>query len=113
MAGADVKLSSFTRSEISDLFKRARVAVRYSGIRILAATASLPYARVLMVTPRASGNAPERNLFRRRIKAIFKENNLTIQKKDIIVIVDKRAIALTFEKLKQLLFLAVGYSHDS
>ncbi len=101
-------VSSFTRSEIADLFKRARVALRYTGIRFLKAKSILPQGRLLIVTPRACGNAPERNLIRRRVKDIFRTQNLGAFGFDIVMIVSKDGIATPFETLKTLLAQAVN-----
>jgi len=102
------KISSFKKSEISELFKRARVAIRCSGIRILTAQSKNKAGRILIVTPRTCGNSPQRNLFRRRIKAIFRENNLATHSKDFVIIVDKRGIATPFDKLRRLLLCAIS-----
>jgi ribonuclease P protein component len=100
------KISSFTRTEITQLFKKARISVRCTGLRILAAPTNNTCGRILIVTPKASGNAPKRNLFRRRIRAFFREHNLGQYSKDFVVIVNKRGIDLPFSKLGQLLLCA-------
>jgi len=104
------KISSFLRSEISQLFKRARIRVRFSGVRILTASTSSSRGRILIVTPRACGNAPQRNLFRRRIRAIFREHKLFEYSKDFVIITDKRGASLPFSKLCQLLLSAAEKS---
>lgn len=98
------KISSFTQSEITKLLNTARVKARIPGLRILAAPSSLPeHGRVLIITPRRSGNSPERNLIRRRIKAIFIEDELTQRNIDIVVIVRREGIDTSFGNLKKLL----------
>lgn len=96
------KISSFSRTEISDAFKQARLKVRYSGLKLLVAPSDQKHGKLLLITPRRSGNAPTRNLFRRRMKAIFKENNLLEKNVVLIAIVDSNGIALSFKKLQQL-----------
>lgn len=100
------KMSSFLRSEISQLFKRARLRVRFSGVRILTAASDKPCGRILIVTPRAAGHSPKRNLFRRRVRHVFREHNLAASAKDFVIITDKRGIDLSFSKLVQLLIQA-------
>ncbi len=102
------KLSSFSKIEIAELFKRTRMRVRFSGIKILVAESKTVHGKLLVVTPRASGSAPERNLFKRRIRAIFRENKLFTHKKDFVVLVNKQGIAVPFERLKELLLSAVS-----
>lgn len=98
------KISSFTQSEITKLLTTARVKTRIPGLRILAAQASLPeHGRVLIITPRRSGNAPQRNLIRRRIKAIFIEDELYTKNLDLVVIVRREGIETSFGTLKKLL----------
>lgn len=106
MPGTPKKISSFLQSEIDALFKQARVKVRYAGVRILTAPSKKPSGRILIITPKSSGNSPERNLFRRRIRALFREKKLFERSKDFVVITDKRGISLPFSKLGQLLLRA-------
>lgn len=107
-----IKISSFSRSEIAQLFKKARVVVRCTGLRILVAQTEQSIGRVLIVTPKASGTAPERNLFKRRIRAIFREHNLCQYSKDLVVICNKRGVDLPFSKLLQLLVLVAKGTSD-
>lgn len=100
------KISSFFQSEIDQLFKKAKVKVRYSGVRVLVAPAQGSFGRILIVTPKKCGNAPQRNLFKRRVRALFRENRLSEHHKDFVVIVDKRGIAIPFSKLRHLLLCA-------
>jgi len=98
------KISSFSRTEISNAFKRSRLKVRYSGLKLLVSPSEddAEHGKLLIVTPRRSGNSPQRNLFRRRIKSIFREKNLADQKIVIIALVDRNSIELSFKKLEQL-----------
>lgn len=51
------KISSFLQEEIDQLFKQARLRIRYCGVRVLTASTSATCARILIVTPKACGNA--------------------------------------------------------
>ena len=66
-------ISSFTKNEVSDLFKVARCLKRFQGLVILAGTAQKDHGRILVITPRRSGSAAQRNKIRRRLKTIFYE----------------------------------------
>jgi len=97
-------ISSFRQSEITELLKNAQVKTRIPGLRILTAPSLLTeYSRILIITPRRSGNAPQRNLIRRRIKSIFVEDNLFKNGFDFIVIVRREGIETDFKTLKKLL----------
>lgn len=61
------------------------------------------YARLLVVTPRKSGNAAERNLFRRRVKALFFENKLYERGFDWIFFAKKGVSKVSFSDLHNLL----------
>lgn len=112
MVRVNKAISSFRQSEIAELLKHARVKVRIPGLRILTAPSLLPdYGRVLIITPRRSGNAPQRNLIRRRIKALFVEDNLFRSGFDFVVIVRREAIDTEFKVLKKLLDRSARLCH--
>ncbi len=105
---APKKISSFSKIEIARLFKEATVKVRYPGVRILAGPLfpGQLYAKLLMVVSRRVGNAPQRNLIKRRLRAIFKEERLFLGMYNLTIIVDNRVIALPFTHLKALMLKA-------
>jgi ribonuclease P protein component len=72
----------------------------------LLAPAQADFARVLIIASRKVGNAPERNLMRRRIKSIFYEEKLYDQKFDCAIILQKKSLDLTFDQLKELILKA-------
>ena len=100
------KISKFTQREITDLFNRARRVIRNEACTILAAPRSGEFGRILIVASRKVGNAPERNVVRRRIKAIFYEEKLFSHGFDFVIIVQKKAVTLPFDQLKELLLTA-------
>lgn len=98
------KLSSFTRTEVTTLFKGARTKVKLPGLRILKAPISGRTAgRVLIVTPRRVGNAPERNLLRRRVRAIYREDKLYTHPYDCVLLFGKEALLIPFDELRRLI----------
>ena len=104
MPGIAGKISKFTKGEVDYLFQHARRIVRNQFCTILVAPRQSPeYARILIVLSRKVGTAPERNLIRRRIKAIFYEEKLFTHNVDCVVIVYKKMITLSFDQLKTLL----------
>src|SRR5437763_12894396 len=95
------KISKFTKSEIDYLFSHARRIVKTQTCTILVAPRQKEdFGRVLIVTSRKVGNAPERNLIRRRIKSIFYEEKLFARKFDCVVIAYKKMVVLSFDQLK-------------
>ena len=100
------KISKFTQREIEHLFKHARRIVRSEFCTILCAPRQQNFGRVLIVTSRKVGNAPQRNLLRRRIKAIFYEKKLYDGPFDWVIIMQKKATALSFDQLKTIILNA-------
>ena len=64
-------LSKFTKKEIDMLFKAVRVMGKIPAALLLGAPATQEYGRLLLVVSKKTGNAPQRNKLRRRLKDIF------------------------------------------
>ena len=103
------KITQFSKREIDYLFKNARRVLRHSAFIILSAPRQLDFSRVLIITSRKVGNAPERNKIRRRIKSIFYEETLFNSSCDYAIIVHKKAVELSFDEIKKIL---VGVCRD-
>lgn len=101
------EISRFIPEEVSEIFKKARRYLRHPGLDILCYPAKKEHGRILIVTSRKVGTAPQRNKIRRRLKAIFFEQQLFDHSLDCVVIIKKSGVDLTFEKLKQLLLEAI------
>lgn len=107
MSGIVGKISKFTKREIDNLFCNARRVVRNQFCTILVAPRQKKeFGRVLVVVSRAVGNAPERNLIRRRIKAIFYEEKLFTYDFDCVVIAQKKMVSLSFDQIKKIIVSA-------
>lgn len=94
------KTVKFTQHDVKALLAKAKRVLRQPGLDILLAHSDLPYGRLLIITPRRIGNAPERNRVRRRLKAIFREQELFTRPYDCVVIVKTNGISLSFDSLK-------------
>ncbi len=107
MSGIVGKISKFTKREIDYLFSNARRVVRNQFCTVLVALRQKEdFGRVLIVVSRAVGNAPERNLIRRRVKSIFYEEKLFEHNFDCVVIAHKKMTTLSFEQIKKMLLAA-------
>jgi len=107
MSGIAKKISKFTKREIDYLFSNARSIFKDKTCTVLVAPRqNKDFARVLIVASRKVGNAPERNLIRRRIKSIFYEEKLFAFGFDCVVIAYKKIVTLSFDQLKHLLLSA-------
>ena len=103
MAGIAKRISKFTKREIDNLFKQSRRVLRNALCTILIAPRQVDFGRALIVTSRKVGNAPERNLIRRRIKSIFYEEKLYDRTVDCVIIAQKKINELSFDQLKELI----------
>ncbi len=106
-------ISSFTKKEVALFFDASKVKARIPGLRILIAPAQKERGRILIITPRRSGNSPQRHRIRRRCKAIFLEEQLYKEPFDCAVIVRSEGIETSFDALKKLLLCAFQRSVQS
>lgn len=93
----------FTQQEIKALFKKAYRAYKGDGLDILIAPTHHCCGRILVVTPRKVGTAPERNKIRRRIKAIFHTEQLYKKRIDCFVIIKKMGTLYDYTRLKKII----------
>lgn len=109
------KISKFTKREIDYLFCHARRVFKDKNCTVLRAPAQKEFGRVLIIASRKVGNAPERNLIRRRIKSIFYEEKLFSLPFDCVVIAQKSIVSLSFEQLKNLILATYSkmVSHEN
>lgn len=108
MADIAGKISKFLEKEVSLLFKKARRTLHVPGLTILCHPEAKEWGRILVITSRKVGSAPERNLIRRRLKAIYYQEKLFEYHIDCIVIVKPSAKTLSFDELKTLLIKTVS-----
>jgi ribonuclease P protein component len=96
-------ITQFSETEIKELFRCARTVFKQIGLEIRRAPTKSEFGRILIVIPRLVGSAPQRNLIRRRIKALFYQGKLYEKKQDLIVLVRKGATKLSYQELKQII----------
>jgi len=95
--------SSLSQRDIRTIFRKARRVYQGPGLDLLLYPSPVDTGRLLVVTSRKIGSAPQRNRVRRRLKAIFHEEQLGIHGIDCIAIIKKPGISYSFDQLKELL----------
>ncbi len=101
-------ISRFTKKEIDLLFSTGKAVYKSKEFVILTAPCLLAFSRILLITSRKVGNAPQRNLLRRRGRAIFYEEKLFENQQHCVVIFRAPAKDLTFDQFKSILIKAVS-----
>ncbi len=99
-------ISSFSKKEVTTFFETSKVKARIPGLRVLISPAQKELGRILIITPRRSGNSCQRHLIRRRFKAIFLQEQLYKKGFDCGIIVRSEGIDTSFEDLRKLLLCA-------
>lgn len=97
----------FTPAQRRELLTRGRLIRRQNELDIRglkrAMDSSLLPGRILVITPRKIGNAPQRNRLRRRLTALYHEEGLYKKSYDIVIYCRKGSTDLSFQDLKALL----------
>lgn len=99
---ASKSLSKFSKKELDTFFKHAKRVYKDQAFTILTHPTGDAFARVLIAVPKKYGNAPERNLIKRRLKSIFREEKLYEKKYNTAFIIRPEAKKLSFQELKDL-----------
>lgn len=97
------EIFSFSKKEIETSLKSAKIVCKEGGLKLLQAPATKDFGKLLVIIPKKSGKAFERNLIKRRLKAIFYEEKLFEKPLVYIIIVYKAAMDLNFQDLKKIL----------
>lgn len=96
-----LKLTITSRSSIALSFKNALPCLKTAGIRILKVPTD-KQGKILLVVSAKAGNAVDRNLFKRRIKSIFRQHSLYLLPYDFVIIGSKRGLENSFSKLENI-----------
>ena len=101
------KLFSFSQKEISETFKKSKPVKKIDGLKLIQMpiknSTTNTFGKILIVIPKKSGKAHERNLIKRRIKEIFYKEKLFEKPIISIILVYKSAITISYEQLKEFL----------
>jgi len=100
-------IKQFTSAERKLLLTRGRLIFRQEelDVRGLDRRDDLSFisGRILIITPRKVGNAPQRNKLRRRLTALFHEEGFYTKPFDILIYTRKGCADLSFDDLKGIL----------
>ncbi|RTL07091.1 ribonuclease P protein component [Candidatus Dependentiae bacterium] len=94
-------LTKFSKQEIKFLFEKAKKHASCGSFVILRADSLADVGRLLIVSSKKVGNAPKRNLLKRRLKHIFFQKKIYDKGFDWILIARKKATKLTFATLEK------------
>jgi ribonuclease P protein component len=97
------KIFKTDQKEVAWAFANATLHTYHHGLKILRADYPAPapeHGKMIIVTPRACGKAHDRNKIRRRIKAIFYEEQLYKRPCFWIVLVRNKAMSYDFDIIK-------------
>ena len=103
------KLFNFSKSEIDKAFQNSSLVDQILGLKLLASSqikeqeSPQKHGKLLVVIPGKAGKAHERNLIKRRVKAIYYEEKLYQKPIISILLVYKQAKELNFDELKKFL----------
>jgi len=92
-----------SQKAIKEIFKKAKLKKKELGFKLLQAPTTGKNGDILIVTPKKSGTAVQRNLLRRRVKEIFRQEKLYKKPVISILIAYKQAMELNFENIKNFL----------
>ena len=95
-------ISKFSKKELDYFFKHAKRVYKDQAFTILMLPKQHEFARVLIIASRKYGNAPQRNLIKRRIKSIFREEKLYEKQNSVAFIIRPEAKKYSFDDLKKL-----------
>ena len=96
-------ITQFTPPERRALLTKARLVHRQDEFDIRCRRSTAPIGRILIITPKKIGSAPKRNLLRRRLKAIYYEEDLFTQGYDLVIYCRKGSTGLSYQGLKEIL----------
>ena len=108
-------LFRFSTKEIELAFpNRHKRGVKIPGLKLVSSKeTSIGHGKLLVITPRAAGNAVKRNLMRRRIKSIYYQQKLYQNLNYHILIVYKEAVLIPYKDLEAFLISAIRVeSHE-
>jgi len=96
-------LTRFTSGEIKKLMYQGKLVYTDACLDIKLQKTSQPFSKILVITPRKIGSAPQRNLLKRRLRSIFYEEHLYERGSNLAIFCKKGSPLLPFARLKEIL----------
>jgi ribonuclease P protein component len=94
-------ITQFKRNQISYCFAHATRVKQCDAFVLLRVLRQGQFGRILVITAKKVGNAPERNLLKRRIKSIFFTAKAFQKEFDWVFIARQKATSLSYAQLQQ------------
>ena len=95
------ELYRFSKKEVEQAFSQALTTNSIPGLKLLQTpTKEIPHGKILIVIPKKTGKAHDRNRIKRQIKALFYEEKLYEKPIVSIILVYKQALDLSYSELK-------------
>ena len=96
-------ITKFKYKEIKQVLKKAHYSYSSPELDIKISPPTDNIGKLLIIIPKKVGNAPARNLIRRRLKSIFYENQLYKHLHNFLVFCKPPIVNMEFEALKNTL----------
>ena len=95
------ELYRFSKKEVELAFSQALTTNSIPGLKLLqTSTKEISHGKILIVVPKKTGKAHDRNRIKRQIKALFYEEKLYEKPIVSIILVYKQALDLSYSELK-------------
>lgn len=94
-------ITKFKYKEIKQVFKKARYSYISPELDVKISPRTDDLGKLLIIIPKKVGNAPARNLIRRRLKSIFYENEIYKQPHNFLIFCKPNILSLDYKTLKE------------
>ncbi len=97
------RITQWKNSEVEAVFKKTHRLYKGPECDIRVARTTNEIGRLLLIVSRKTGTAPQRNLFKRRLKSLFFQEHLYSKGYDWIIFAKLGGIQTTFDRLKDIM----------
>lgn len=100
------RITQWTNDEVGVVLKASYRLYRGNPCDIRVAKTNRDIAKLLLIVSRKTGNAPDRNRFKRRMKSIFYQEKLYTKGFDWVIFAKKDGLKTDYQELKALMLEA-------